>query len=464
MPEQPAPTTPGAQDTAVSRDTAAAPPAAAPPSAAPPAAAPPVARRAGLLLVLVLGGLTATPPLAMDMYLPSLPEVTRSLHAPAATVQLTLTACLAGMALGQLAVGPMSDRWGRRRPLLTGLAVYLVATALCAVAPDVETLVALRLAQGLAGAAGIVIARAVVRDLYDGDAMARFFSTLMLVSGAAPIVAPLIGGQILRVTDWRGVFVVLTVVGAALAALVLVKLPETLPPADRHAGGAAGAVRAMRGLLADLPFTGYMLAGGFAFAALFAYISASPFVIQEIYGASPQTFSLLFGLNSVGLVIAGQVNGKLLVGRVSLDKVLGVGLVVTVLAATALLLMSTGALGPVGLAPVAAALFVLMSAMGVTLPNAQSLALLRTRHAAGSASALLGTTSFLVGAVASPLVGIAGERTAVPMAVVQLAGALVALACFMGMCRPWDARANTRAGTENGGVPVRAEPRKAEER
>ncbi|MER5543175.1 multidrug effflux MFS transporter [Streptomyces sp. NPDC002589] len=406
------------------------------------------ARRTGLLVTLVLGGLTATPPLAMDMYLPSLPEVTRSLHAPAATVQLTLTACLLGMALGQLVVGPMSDRWGRRRPLLAGLAVYLVATALCALAPNVETLVALRLAQGLAGAAGIVIARAVVRDLYDGVAMARFFSTLMLISGAAPIVAPLIGGQILRVTDWRGVFVVLTVVGTLLAALVWLRLPETLPPADRHAGGAGTALRAMRGLLADLPFTGYMLAGGFAFAALFAYISASPFVIQEIYGASPQTFSLLFGLNSVGLVIAGQVNGKLLVGRVALEKVLACGLAVIVLAASALLLMSAGALGGTGLAPVAAALFVLMSAMGITLPNAQSLALMRTRHAAGSASALLGTTSFLVGAVASPLVGVAGEHTAVPMAVVQLAGALVAAACFMGMCRPWKTRGNTRAGSE----------------
>ncbi|MFD5798237.1 multidrug effflux MFS transporter [Streptomyces diastatochromogenes] len=401
-------------------------------------------RRTGLLVTLVLGGLTATPPLAMDMYLPSLPEVTRSLHAPAATVQLTLTACLAGMALGQLVVGPMSDRWGRRRPLLTGLAVYLLATALCALAPTVEALVAFRIAQGLAGAAGIVIARAVVRDLYDGVAMARFFSTLMLISGVAPIVAPLIGGQILRVTDWRGVFVVLTVVGAALAALVWLRLPETLPPTERHGGGVGQALRSMRGLLADLPFTGYMLAGGFAFAALFAYISASPFVVQEIYGASPQTFSLLFGVNSVGLVIAGQVNGRLLVGRVSLDKVLGTGLAVIVLAATTLLLMTTGTFGEVGLVPVAAALFVLMSAMGITLPNAQSLALLRTRHAAGSASALLGTTSFLVGAVASPLVGVAGEHTAVPMAVVQLAGALVAAACFVGMCRPW----NTRAGSE----------------
>ncbi|MGV9402022.1 multidrug effflux MFS transporter [Streptomyces sp. NPDC003667] len=419
------------------REDAAAPtPQRAHPSAATrPADGP--ARPAGSLLVLLLGGLTATTPLAMDMYLPSLPEVTRTLHAPAATVQLTLTACLAGMALGQLVVGPMSDRWGRRRPLLGGLAVYLVATALCAFAPDVETLVALRLAQGLAGSAGIVIARAVVRDLYDGLAMARFFSSLMLVSGVAPIVAPLIGGQILRVTDWRGVFVVLTVAGAALTALVWARLPETLPPVRRHRGGVGEALRAMRGLLADAPFSGYLLAGGFAFASLFAYVSASPFVVQEIYGASPQTFSLLFGLNSVGLMITGQVNGKLLVGRVALEKVLAAGLAVTVLAAGALLLMSAGAFGEVGLVPVAAALFVLMSAMGVTLPNAQSLALLRTRHAAGSASALLGTSSFLIGAVASPLVGVAGEHTAVPMALVQLAGALVAVACFVGLCRPW---------------------------
>ncbi|MET8243304.1 multidrug effflux MFS transporter [Streptomyces sp. NPDC005202] len=428
-------------------------------SADPPARA---VRRTGLLVTLILGGLTATPPLAMDMYLPSLPEVTRSLHAPAATVQLTLTACLAGMALGQLVVGPMSDRWGRRRPLLVGLAVYLLATALCALAPTVELLVAFRLAQGLAGAAGIVIARAVVRDLYDGVAMARFFSTLMLISGVAPIVAPLIGGQILRVTDWRGVFVVLTGVGVLLAVLVRTRLPETLPPATgvpparaesrasrRHGGGVGEALRSMRRLLADRTFSGYMLTGGFAFAALFAYISASPFVIQEIYGASPQTFSLLFGLNSVGLVVVGQINGKVLVGRVRLDRVLAVGLTVVILAATALLLMSTGVLGDVGLAPVAAALLVLMSAMGITLPNTQALALMRTRHAAGSASALLGTSSFLIGAIASPLVGIAGEHTAVPMALVQLAAALVALACFMGMCRPW----NGCAGAEGGGTP-----------
>ncbi|MEV6010322.1 multidrug effflux MFS transporter [Streptomyces sp. NPDC051976] len=394
-------------------------------------------RRAGLLVILVLGGLTALPPLSMDMYLPALPQVTDALHSPAATVQLTLTACLLGMALGQLVVGPLSDRWGRRRPLLTGMAVYVLATAVCAFAPSAELLIAFRLVQGLAGAAGIVIARAVVRDLYDGVEMARFFSTLMLVSGVAPIIAPVIGGQILRLTDWRGVFAVLTVIGLLLTLVVWRWLSETLPPESRRGGGMAQTFGAMRGLLADRVFTGYTLAGSFAFATLFTYVSASSFVIQDIYGASPQTFSLLFGVNSVGLVAMGQFNGRVLIGRVSMDKVLGAGLVVVTLAAAALVALTTGVFGRAGLPAVATALFVLMSAMGVLLPNTNALALMRTRNAAGSASALLGTSSFLVGAIASPLAGIAGDGTAVPMAVTQLTCALVAVACFVGLCRPW---------------------------
>ncbi|WP_406086087.1 Bcr/CflA family multidrug efflux MFS transporter [Streptomyces virginiae] len=405
------------------------------------------ARRTSLLVTFVLGGLTALPPLSMDMYLPALPQVTDALNSPAATIQLTLTACLAGMAMGQLVIGPMSDKWGRRRPLLIGMLVYVLATAICALAPTAELLIAFRLLQGLAGAAAIVIARAVVRDLYDGEEMARFFSTLMLISGAAPIIAPLIGGQVLRFADWRGVFVVLTVVGAALTLLVWRALGETLPPERRHTGGVGSALRTMRGLLGDRVFAGYTLTGGFAFAALFSYISASPFVIQEIYGASPQAFSLLFGLNSVGLILVGQINGKLLVGRVSLDKVLAVGLAVVTVAAVALLLMSTGVFGKVGLTPIAAALFVLMSAMGVVLPNTNAQALMRTPHAAGSASALLGTTSFLVGAIASPLVGIAGEDTAVPMALVQLVCAVLALSAFFGLCRPWQSTPATSGPT-----------------
>ena len=395
------------------------------------------ARRAGFLVTMVLGGLTALPPLSMDMYLPALPEVTDALHAPAATVQLTLTACLAGMALGQIVVGPMSDRWGRRRPLLLGMVIYVMATAICAFAPTAELLIGFRLLQGLAGSAGIVIARAVVRDLYDGMDMARFFSTLMLISGVAPIVAPLIGGQVLRITDWRGIFVVLTAVGVVLTLVVWKWLHETLPEQDRRTGGIGEALRTMRGLLADRVFAGYMIAGSLAFAALFAYVSASPFVVQEIYGASPQTFSLLFGINSVGLITVGQINGKILVGRVSLDKALGFGLGMITVAAVALLLMTSGAFGEVGLVPVAAGLFVLMSAMGLAMPNTNALALMRAKHAAGSASALLGTSAFMVGAVASPLVGIAGEQTAVPMALVQVVCALASVGCFLGMCRPW---------------------------
>ncbi|MFE4825691.1 Bcr/CflA family multidrug efflux MFS transporter [Streptomyces sp. NPDC056672] len=395
------------------------------------------ARRAGLLVTLVLGGLTALPPLSMDMYLPALPEVTRSLGSPAATVQITLTACLAGMALGQIVVGPMSDKWGRRRPLLLGMVVYVLATAICALAPTTELLIGFRLLQGLAGAAGIVIARAVVRDLYDGEEMARFFSTLMLISGVAPVIAPVIGGQVLRLTDWRGIFVVLTVVGIVLTLVVWKWLHETLPPERRHSGGVGAALHTMRGLLADRVFTGYMLAGGLAFAALFAYVAASPFVVQEIYGASPQTFSLLFGVNSIGLITVGQINGKVLVGRVSMDRVLGFGLVVITFAALALLLMTSGVFGDVGLFPVAAGLFVLMSAMGLAMPNTNASALMRTPHAAGSASALIGTSSFLIGAVASPLVGIAGEETAVPMALVQLVCSVGALGCFVGLVRPW---------------------------
>nr|WP_307795501.1 multidrug effflux MFS transporter [Actinacidiphila acididurans] len=404
----------------------------APTGTAPAALAP--AHRTGPLVTLVLGGLTALPPLSMDMYLPALPQVTTSLHSPAATVQLTLTACLAGMALGQLVIGPLSDRWGRRRPLLAGMLIYVLATAACAFAPSAVMLIVVRLIQGLAGSAGIVIARAVVRDLYDGVEMARFYSTLLLISGVAPIIAPTIGGQILRLTDWRGIFVVVTVIGVLLTAVVWRSLHETLPPERRHAGELSGTFGAMRTLLADRVFTGYVIAGSFGFAALFTYVSASSFVVQDVYGASPQTFSLLFGLNSVGIVAVGQLNGKVLVGRVDMDKVLAVGLLLIGGAVSALVLLSTGVFGRAALWEIAAGLFALMASLGLVLPTTNTLALLRTKKNAGSASALIGTSSFLVGAVISPLAGVAGDGTAVPMAITQLGCVIVAVTAFAGLC------------------------------
>ncbi|MGP3969030.1 multidrug effflux MFS transporter [Streptomyces sp. 6N223] len=394
-------------------------------------------RRAGLLLTLILGSCTALTPLSMDMYLPALPEVGDDLHTGAATVQLSLTACLLGLSLGQLVVGPMSDQLGRRRPLLAGMACYVLASIACALAPTAGTFIAFRLVQGLSGAAGVVIARAVVRDLFDGLAMARFFSNLLLISGAAPILAPVVGGQLMRFTDWRGIFLVLAVAGALLALVAARWLPETLPAERRDAGGLPTALRAMGRLFADRVFAGYLLAGGLTFAGLFAYVAASPFVVQEIYGASPQTFSLIFMANSVALVGMSQVNGKILVGRVSLNRVMAVGFVLLTLASAALLVMTSGVLGRPGLVPVAAGLFVLMGSMPLVMPNANSQGMMRTPHAAGSAAALLGASQFFVGAVASPLVGVAGEDTAVPMALVQLTAVLLATAAFLGLCRPW---------------------------
>ncbi|MGP4110636.1 multidrug effflux MFS transporter [Streptomyces sp. 4N509B] len=394
-------------------------------------------QRAGLVLTLLLGSLTAITPISIDLYLPALPEIGDSLHTGAATIQLTLTACMLGLGLGQLVVGPMSDQLGRRRPLLVGMACYVVASVACALAPTAETLIVFRLLQGLAGAAGVVIARAVVRDLFDGLAMARFFSTLLLISGIAPILAPVFGAQLMRVTDWRGLFVALAVAGVVLLAVTARWLPETLPPRHRDGGGVPTALRTMGRLFGDRVFTGHLLAGSLTFAALFAYVAASPFVVQEIHDASPQTFSLLFMTNAIGLIVMGQVNGRILVGRVSLNRIMAAGLLLTALAAAALLVMTSGLVGDVGLLPVATGLFLLMVAMPLVLPNANTQGLLRTPHAAGSASALLGSSQFFVGAVASPLVGVAGEDTAVPMAVVQLTVILLAAASFLALCRPW---------------------------
>lgn len=376
---------------------------------------------------MLLGALSAFGPLSLDMYLPGLPALRRDLETGASQAQLTLSACLLGLALGQLAAGPISDARGRRGPLAVGLAGYALASLLCAVAPSIEALVVLRFAQGFAGAAGIVIARAIVRDLYAGVAAARFFSLLMLVNGSAPILAPLFGGQLLRLTSWRGVFVALAVCGAALLAAAALGLPETLPVGRRHGGGLGATLATFRRLLADRAFIGYALPAGLAIAAMFAYIAGSPFVLQEIHGLSPQAFSLAFGGNALGLVVVGQVNGRL-VGRVALRRLLAVGLVANAAGGAALLAVVGGGFGLAGILP---ALLLVVASLGLVLPNATALALAAQARAAGSASALLGVLQYAIGAAAGPLVGLAGEGTALPMAIVMAvlgASAVVAFA------------------------------------
>jgi DHA1 family bicyclomycin/chloramphenicol resistance-like MFS transporter len=379
-------------------------------------------------LIFILGALTAIGPVSIDMYLPALPSLTRDLSASPSLVQLTLTACLVGLAVGQVVAGPISDAWGRRRPLLGGVAVYTVASVLCAAAPSVEALIALRLVQGAAGAAGIVIARAVVRDLYEGAAAARFFALLMVVAGAAPVLAPVIGGQLLRVTSWQGVFAVIAALGALLVAAAGLGLRETLPRERRQTGGFPETLRTFGRLWADRVFVAYALSGGLAFAAMFAYIAGSPFVIQDIHGVSPQGFSLVFAVNGLGIVAAGLVSGRL-AGRVAPTRLLAAGFGLSLIGGASLLLAILAGLGLAALLP---ALFAVVSSIGLIMPNLAALALSRRpSHEAGSASALLGLAQFVIGGAAAPLVGVAGEETAVPMGIVIAALAGGAMLTFL---------------------------------
>jgi DHA1 family bicyclomycin/chloramphenicol resistance-like MFS transporter len=386
--------------------------------------------RGRLRLILTLGALTAFAPLSIDMYLPALPALSVSFQTGASEVQLTLSAFFLGLALGQATVGPLSDALGRRRPLLVGLAVYTLASLLCAAAPTVAALVAFRFVQGFAGAAGIVIARAIVRDLHTGVAAAQFLSVLMLVSGLAPILAPVIGGQLLLLGPWQVVFLVLAVFSGLLLVVVMTGLRETLPPEQRQTDGLRGTLVTFRDLLRDRAFLGYALACGLAIAAVFCYISGASFVFQDIYGASPQTFSVIFGLNAVGLVAAGQVNGRL-VRRVEPLRLLTAGLVTSTLGGLVLLAVVASGLGQsLGLAGFLVPLFVVVAPIGFIMPNATVLALAGAPRIAGSASALLGLLQFGLGALVAPLVGLGGGGTALPMA---LAMAVLELAALLAL-------------------------------
>ncbi len=349
------------------------------------------------------------------MYLPGLPALLTDFNTGASQIQLTLSACLIGLAVGQLVAGPISDTFGRRFPLLIGLVGFAVASVLCAFAPTIGVLIGLRFVQGFAGAAGIVIGRAIVRDMHAGQAAARYFSMLMLVNGSAPILAPIVGGQILRYTSWQGVFAVLALIGCALFLAAFLGIRETLPPERRQGGGVAGTLRTFRRLVTDRSFIGYAAALGLSIAAMFAYISGSPFVLQEIYGVSPQQFSFLFGMNALGIVIAGQINARL-IGRVPLKRLLGGGITASTTGGI-LLLLTVTVLGG-ALPMVLISLFMVVASLGFIMPNATALALSAHPTTAGSASALLGLLQYLVGALAAPLVGIGGEDTALPMAII----------------------------------------------
>jgi MFS transporter, DHA1 family, multidrug resistance protein len=392
----------------------------------------PDAARPAARTVVVLGGLTMFGPLSLDLYLPALPQLADDLNASASAAQLSITACLIGLAVGQLVAGPLSDRLGRKRPLMIGLVAYLLASVACALAPSVTVLIVLRLIQGLGGAAGIVISRAIARDLYSGSALMIFFSRLLLVAGLAPVLAPILGGQLSRIMSWRGIFGVLAGFGAVLLLAGWFGLNETLPPERRVVGGFRRTLQGYHRLLHDRFFVGCALSSGLAGATLFAYIAGSTFVLQKIYGMSPQGFSFVFGGISLGLVAAAQAGARIALVW-PLTRVLALGLIINLLGAASLLVTVISGL-PMGV--LIGALVVMVCAVGLIFPTANALAMADYPDLAGTASSLQGLSQFVFGAIAAPIVGIAGDQTALPLGIVTSAASVCAMASFVSLVMP----------------------------
>jgi len=383
-------------------------------------------------LAMILGSLATIGPLSIDMYLPAFPNIAGELQTSASLVQLSLTFFVLGISLGQLVVGPLSDLQGRRKPLLIGLTIYAAASLLCVFSPSVWTLITLRFVQGLAGSAGIVISRAIVRDLYTGSELTRFFSLLMLVNGVGPIAAPIIGGQLLKFTSWQGVFLVLGLVGIILLLTVLFGLKETLPLERRATGGLKQTLTTFGNLLKDRVFMGYAISQGLVFAAMFAYISGSSFVFQNVYGVTPQMYSLIFAINGLGIIIATQTTGRL-AGRIGEAKLLVSGLWLSAFGGIVLLVMIlTGA----PLVAVLSPLFIVVSSVGIVNTSGFSLAMQSQGKSAGSAAALLGVTSFIIGGLVAPIVGLGGSHTAIPMGIVIACASVSSLFTYRFLVQP----------------------------
>lgn len=391
----------------------------------------PLAGRRLAVLTIVLGGLTAFGPLSMDLYLPAFPHLAEAFGASEAAVQLTLTADVVGIVVGQLVLGPLSDARGRRRLLLASSLVCAVASLLCALAPSISWLVAWRFLQGASGGGGIVLARAIAADVASGIAAARLFSLFMTVSSVAPIVAPVIGGVLLTwLGTWRPMFYLLALVSLVLAVVAWRTIDETLPAERRHAGGLRETGRAFLALMRDRAFVGYALTVAFAYASLFGYIAASSFVLQDLYELSAGGYSLVFAANAAGMIALGLINARL-VRRFAVRRLLLVGLASSSVAAV-LLVVAAGASW--GMIPVLATLFVVVATRGLVSANATVLGVERAK-AAGAASAILGACMFGGGILVSPLLAAAGEGSALPMALTVAGGAVAALLATVTLTR-----------------------------
>jgi DHA1 family bicyclomycin/chloramphenicol resistance-like MFS transporter len=380
-------------------------------------------RRSSLWLTIALGILSAFAPLTTDMYLPAMPSMVNDFATDPSSVQMTLSIFFIGLAFGQAIYGPLSDRIGRRAPLIFGCVLYTIASLLCALAPSIESLIVLRLAQALGGCAGMVIGRSIVRDLVGGRDATRMYSFLMLVSGLAPICAPILGGQVLVWGGWRTIFWILAGFGVICSLISIFGLDESLPKERRLTSGLKQVFVDYGKLLSDKSFLGYALAGGFASAGMFAYISASSFVFIDLYGLSPQQFSLVFGGNALGLVLMSQSTRWLINRYTNQQQLKGI---LAIYFGASLLLTIFAITGIGGLYTILPCLFCTIAMVGGINPNATAAAMEPQAKFAGSASALLGTLQFAAGGIAGALVSMLDNGTAVPMAAMICVCGLIA--------------------------------------
>ncbi|WP_427006044.1 multidrug effflux MFS transporter [Pseudarthrobacter sp. H2] len=415
---------------------------------------PPGAAQLPGLVIAVLALLTAVSPLSTDMYLPAFPQMAADLGASATGIQLTLTTFLVGLALGQLVIGPLSDGTGRRKPLIIGAAICLLASIATAVAPTIEFLIVARFIQGFSGAAGVVLSRAIIADSAKGVRGAKLLGLMMIIGGIAPVLAPALGGAIIAGLGWRGVFWVLAFMVALMFVAALCFIKESLPASGRQSGGVKAMFRSGRTVPSNRNYVGYLVTFCFAFAAMFAYISASPFVLQNILGLSPGTYSLVFGVNSLAIMISAIIATRL-AGRVAYRKMLGGGVIALLLASVALLaVVMTG----VSMIPTLVLLFVFQGSVGFIYGNATTLALGEASHHAGTGSAFLGAFQFVLGAAVSPLVGLAGDHDARPMGIAMAVAAAISAAAFFLLTRH---RSASATGTD--GQPAQTQAAEAAE-
>ena len=397
------------------------------------AAAPSTSSARGLIVV--LGALTAVAPLATDMYVPGFPALGRALSASSSAVQLTMTAFLAGLVVGQLIIGPISDGLGRRGLLLCGTTGFAAFSIVCALAPNISVLTGARFLQGVAGAGGMVLARATLTDRFHGAELPRYFALLSQITGVAPIAAPILGGAVLSVSTWRAVFVVLAALGVALLVGALRSVPESLPPERRQRNGIGSTFRAMGLLLRHRAFMGYVFVLGFAAAALFAYIAGSSFVFEDLHGVSATTYSLIFASNAFAMLIAGACFSRLAT-RLRLNTLLTAGVAVAAFGALAQVVLRL-ALGET-LFGTWITLFITVGGIGLVFPATMSIGQSLARHAPGAASALLGGMQFLLGALAAPLVGLYGAGSSLPMAAIMVVALVGAVLALFVLARPWE--------------------------